>query len=81
MCLMRRMHVSPIERLHGKRGKVVEAIIVLDRRMVVRIVSTVSVPSRVLILKRFLVVVVVLVVHLQLAHVELQQTYRSRISV
>ena len=74
MCLVWRMHISPIDRLHGKRGKVVEAIIVLDRRMMVRIVSTVSVPSRMLILKRLLVVVV-LVVHLQLAHVELQQMY------
>jgi hypothetical protein len=71
---MRWMHVGPIERLHGKRGKVAEAIVILDRRMMMRVVSTVSVPCRMVVLERFLVMVV-LVVHLQLAHVELRQRY------
>jgi hypothetical protein len=71
---MRWMHVTPIERLHGKRGKIAEAIVVLNWRMVMWVVSTVSVPARMLVLERLLVMVV-LVVHLQLAHVELRQTY------
>jgi hypothetical protein len=73
MCLVRWMHIRPIERLHGKWGEIVEAIVILDRRMMMWVVSTIPVPSSMLVLERFLVMVV-LVVHLQLAHVDVRQT-------
>jgi hypothetical protein len=76
------MHASPVDGFHWERRKVVEAIIVLDGRLVMWVVSVISMPSRMMILERFLVMVVVmLVIHLQLAHVELQETYGSGVSV
>jgi hypothetical protein len=46
-----------------------EAIVVLHRRLMMRVVSSVFVPSGVVIVEMILVVML-LVVHLQLAHVE-----------
>lgn len=51
------MHASPVNGFHWERRKVVEAIVVLHRRLMVRIVSVMSIPSRMVILKRFLRVV------------------------
>jgi hypothetical protein len=77
------MHASPVDGFHWERRKSVEAIVVLHRRLVMRIVSIISMPSRSVILERFLVVVMVvmLVIHLQLAHVEMQFRYGSGVSV
>lgn len=70
------VHVRGIERLHGQRGVVVEAIVVLDRRLMLRlVVGGILGPAGIGVVKRLLlvmVVVVLLVVHLQLAHVELR---------
>jgi hypothetical protein len=75
------MHAIPIDRLHRKWRITVEAIVILNRRlMMMRVVSTILMPCRVRILERFLMVVV-FVVHLQLAHGELLQTSKSRVSV
>jgi hypothetical protein len=64
------MHAGAVDGFHGKRRKGVEGIVVLHWRLMVWVVSIISMPCRVVILERFLVVVVVvLVIHLQLAHV------------
>jgi hypothetical protein len=76
------MHASPVDGFHWKRREAVEARIVLHWRLMVWVVSIISMPSRMVILERFLVVVmVVLVIHLQLAHVDLQQRCWSGVSV
>jgi hypothetical protein len=68
------MHAIPIHGLHRKWRITVEAIVILNRRLVMmRVVSTILMPCRMWILERFLMVVV-FVVHLQLAHVELVTT-------
>lgn len=73
MSLVGWMHAVPVDGLHRERCKAVEAIKVLDWRLVVWVVSIIAMPSRMVILERFLVVVmVVVVIHLQLAHVEWQ---------
>jgi hypothetical protein len=72
------MHAGAVDGFHGKRRKAVEGIVVLHWRLMVWVVSIISMPCRVVILERFLVVVVVvLVIHLQLAHVGLQEGYWS----
>ena len=69
--LVRRMHASAIEGLHGEWRKSGEATVVLDWRMMVWIVSTIAVPGSMMVLERVLMVVV-FVIHLQLAHAWLQ---------
>jgi hypothetical protein len=77
------MHAGPVDGFHWERRKSGEVIVVLHRRLMMRIVPVVSMPSTTMILERFLVVVMVvmLVIHLQLAHVELQLRYGSGVSV
>lgn len=81
MSLVGWMHAVPVDGLHRERCKAVEAIKVLDWRLMVWVVSIIAMPSRMVILERFLVVVmVVVVIHLQLAHVE-GSRYWSGVSV
>jgi hypothetical protein len=61
------MHAGVEHGLHGQRGIVVEAIVVLDRRLVLAWVVVVRLGPGLVVLKGVLVMVV-LVVHLQLAH-------------
>ena len=61
------MHASTIHGFHRKWWIAGEAIVILDGRLVVRVVCSISVPGSMLVLERFLVEVV-LVIHLQLAH-------------
>jgi len=61
------MHAGAIEGLHGEWRKSGKGSVVLDGRMVVRVVSTVAVPAGMVVLKGLLVMVV-FVIHLQLAH-------------
>jgi hypothetical protein len=77
------MHAGPVDGLHWQRRKIVEAIVILDRRLVVWVVSVIPMPSRTMIIERLLVVVavLVLVVHLELTHIGLQETYRCCVSV
>jgi hypothetical protein len=66
------MHAGSVHWLHWHGGITVEAIVVLHGRlMVVGVVSSVIVPCSTVIVKMILVVVV-FVVHLQLAHSEWQ---------
>lgn len=64
------MHASAIHGLHGKWRIAAEGIVILDRRLVMRVECSISVPTRILVLERFLVEVM-FVVHLQLAHGEI----------
>ena len=72
MCRPRWVHSCRIDRLHRKRGIAVEAIVVLHGRLVLgmAIRDSIVMPVRIMVFKRLLVVV--LVVHLELAHVERQ---------
>lgn len=67
------MHTRRVDGLHRKRGIASEAIVVLHGRLVLRMAirDSIVMPVRIMVLKRLLVVVV-LVVHLELAHVERQ---------
>jgi len=67
--MMWRVHAGPIHRLHLQWRVAVEAIVVLYRRLMMRVVSRIIVPAGTVIVKMILVVVL-LVVHLQLAHIE-----------
>lgn len=61
------MHACTIDGLHGQRGITVEAMVLLDGRlMMVRIVSRTLVPARIVIFE--MILVMLLVVHLKLAH-------------
>jgi hypothetical protein len=72
MCRPRWVHSRRIDGLHRKWGIAVEAIVVLHGRLVLRMAIRNSImPVRIMVLKRLLVVVV-LVVHLELAHIERQ---------
>jgi hypothetical protein len=62
------VHAGAVHGLHGQRGIAVEAIVVLDGRLVVRVVGGTVMPRRAVVIKVILVVVVLLVVHLRLAH-------------
>lgn len=68
---MRGVHRRAVDGFHWERRIAAEAIVVLDWRLMVRIVSRIVVPTRILIVK--MIVVVVLVVHLQLAHGEVRR--------
>jgi hypothetical protein len=65
--VVRWRHAASIEGLHRHRRIAVEAIEVLHRGMMVRIIASVVVPASVVVIVSF-VVVMLLVVHLQLAH-------------
>lgn len=70
--MLRRMHAGGIHGLHGQRGIATESIVVLDGGLVVvmvGIVGTVVVPCSTVVIE-VIRVVVVFVVHVQLAHVE-----------
>ena len=62
------MHAGAIEGLHGKRWIAGEAIVVLDGRLVMGVVCSIWAPASMLVLKGLLVEMV-LVIHVQLAHV------------
>lgn len=77
MSLVRWVHAGSVHGFHGKWRVGGEGIVVLDGRlvvlvMVVGVVCSVRVPGSVLVLKGFLVEVVV-VIHVQLAHVVWRQ--------
>jgi hypothetical protein len=62
------VHAGAVHGLHGQRGIAVEAIVVLHGRLVVvRVVGSTVMPRRAVVIKMILVVVL-LVVHLHLAH-------------
>jgi type IV secretory pathway TrbD component len=65
------MHASAVDGLHGKWWIAGEAIVILNGRLVVvvGIVCSIWTPARVLVVER-VVVEMVVVIHLQLAHVE-----------
>jgi hypothetical protein len=63
------MHASTVHWLHREPRIATEAIVVLHRRLMVWVVSSVVVPCSAVIVKVILVVML-LVVHLQLAHIE-----------
>jgi hypothetical protein len=65
------MHAGSVHWLHWHGGITVEAIVVLHGRLMVGVVSSIIVPCSTVIVKMILVVVV-FVVHLQLAHSEWQ---------
>lgn len=67
---MGRVHASGIDGFHGKGRIGCEAIVVLDRRLVVGIVGSIWAPGRMLVLKGLLVEVMV-VIHVQLTHDDL----------
>ncbi|KAH8621232.1 hypothetical protein IG631_24082 [Alternaria alternata] len=77
------MHAGPVNEFHCERRKVVEAIIILDCRMLTWVVSLFSMTFETMILERFLVVtrVVMFVIHLQLAHVAWQETYGGGVCI
>ena len=57
-----------------------EAIVVLDRRLMMRVITGVFVPTGIVVVEMILVVML-LVVHLQLAHIERRLNSRSRVNV
>lgn len=63
------MHAGTIHGLHGQWRIAVEGIVILHRRLVVGVVASIVVPWSTMIIKVILVVML-LVVHLQLAHIE-----------
>lgn len=70
MWMMWWVHAGSIHGLHLQWWVTVEAIVVLHGRLVVRVVSSTVVPAGTMIIKMILVMVVLFVVHLQLAHSE-----------
>lgn len=62
------MHATGIDWLHRQRSIIVEAIVLLDRRLVMCVETAMLLPASTVVFKVILVVVVLLVVHLQLAH-------------
>jgi hypothetical protein len=67
--MVRWVHASAVHRLHGQWRIAVEAIVVLNWRLMVWVVSSTIMPCRTMIVK-MIRVMVLLVVHLQLAHIE-----------
>jgi len=67
MRLLRRVHATTaIDWLHWQRGITGEAIVILDSRLVMCVVSAMLLPASTVVFKGILVVL--LVIHLQLAH-------------
>lgn len=62
-----RVHAGAIDGLHWQRGIAVEAMVVLEGRLMVGIVAGSIMPGSIVIVEVLLVVL--LVVHVQLAHV------------
>jgi hypothetical protein len=65
---MRWVHASAVHGLHLQWRVAMESIILLDWRLVMWVVSGIVVPSSTVVVK--MILVMVLVVHLQLAHVD-----------
>ena len=65
------MHARCIERFHGKRRIVAEAIIVLNWGLMMRIVAASLMPTSMMVVK--MILMMLFVIHLQLAHIESRQ--------
>lgn len=61
------LHARPVHWLHGQRGITIEAMVILYGRLVMGLVGGTLVPASIVVFK--MVLVMLLVIHLQLAHV------------
>lgn len=66
MRLLRRVHTTSIDWLHWQWGITVEATVILNSRLMMWMVAAMLLPSSIVVFK--VILVVLLVVHLQLAH-------------